>query len=195
MKKVKGLKRSVSTARQWLETANPHSKEGKSMRELGLWLCDQARLGLNGNIGVGGDVLKLPRMSRFVGLDRSELLKLAEDITVRSKRSVSLTPLERDEWTRLLGAMAISNAKAGDVVVVAAMVRVAARLDLQGNWLLASQHFLLAQQQPDGSFGMLAAEMEFLRGKKRANELATLRLTVEVLWALAELAASNRRGS
>lgn len=195
MKKVTAFVASASTAKKWLEAANPHTQEAKSMKQLGLWLCDQIKSGVDAYISVGKGVLKLPEMSRFVRLDRLELLKLAEAVTVRSKSLESTTPRDRNKWSRLLGAMAVSHGKTGDVVVVAAMVRVAARLDLQGRWLSEAQHYLLAQQQPDGSFGMLAAEMEFLGGKKRTNQLTTLRLTVEVLWALAELAAFVKRSS
>lgn len=165
------------------------------MKQLGLWLCAHITSEVDGCLSVGKGIFKLPRMSRFLALERPELLKLAQDVTVHSKELKPMTRLDRNEWARLLGAMAMSYAKSGDVVVVAALVRVAARLDLQGRWLSEAQRYLLSQQQSDGSFGMLAAEMEFLGGKKRANELATLRLTVEVLWALAELAAFVKRWS
>lgn len=186
---------SAATAKKWLEAANPPSQEARSMKQLGLWLCAHITSEVDGCLSVGKGIFKLPRMSRFLALERPELLKLAQDVTVHSKELKPMTRLDRNEWARLLGAMAMSYAKSGDVVVVAALVRVAARLDLQGRWLSEAQRYLLSQQQSDGSFGMLAAEMEFLGGKKRANELATLRLTVEVLWALAELAAFVKRWS
>jgi len=192
---MNSLIQTSSMTKNWLEAANPQSQESQSMKRLGIWLCEQIASRDGRCISVGNGKVELPLMSQFVALHRSELLNVVTKLTVHSGQREPLTTGDRNEWKRLLGAMAVSHAKSGDVVVVAALLRLAARLDLQGKWLSEAKRYLLTQQHSDGSFGMLAAEMEFVGRTKRVNELATLRLTVEVLWALAELAALEKRSS
>jgi hypothetical protein len=48
--------------------------------------------------------------------------------------------------------------------------------------------YLLDQQQPDGSFGLISEELISVETEEKRQE-AVLRITVEVLWALAEINA------
>jgi hypothetical protein len=92
----------------------------------------------------------------------------------------------------MLGGIALSYARDGDLVVVAALLRVSAHVELQGPWLTEALGHLLDQQHSDGSFGLLAPELA-LSGDPGGQPRVAHRLTVEVLWALAEVAAARRR--
>jgi hypothetical protein len=79
--------------------------------------------------------------------------------------------------------VALSYAGSGDLSVVAALVRAAACLGLDGPWLKEALVYLLDQQQSAGCFGLLALGPSLISTKDEIAE-ASMRLTVEVLWAL-----------
>lgn len=82
--------------------------------------------------------------------------------------------------------ISLSYARHGDVPVVAALVRIAAILQLDSSLLADSHSYLLDQQEPDGTFGVFAREWG-LCSKSEEEEHIKLRLTVEVLWSLVEM--------
>jgi hypothetical protein len=61
---------------------------------------------------------------------------------------------------------------------------------LRGRWLAAAQTYVVDQQQPDGSFGLVLPELVVMR-HTAARPRVALRLTAETLWALAEVAGQK----
>ena len=134
----------------------------------------------------------MPPAWTLVEKERQEIVALAQAVTLSDPSAYRRQLRDRDGWARMLGGIALSHARDGDLVAVAALLRMAAGLDLDGPWLQAALRYLLDQQQPDGSFGLLAPELALSEEPSCQLEV-TLRLTVEVLWALAELAAARSR--
>jgi hypothetical protein len=188
------LTASSRRARSWLKAIGSPapSRTTAPLHTLALWLCDRIErpeaLGTSGHPPPGGDLLRDP--SAFLGGSRRDLLAFAQSVTLASPPSHPEHLADRRSWTRVLGATALSFARVGDLSAVAAVVRAAARLRLRGPWLDEALAYLLDQQQPEGSFGLLAPELALVR-QPRDHSVLSLRLTAEVLWALAEVAASR----
>ena len=121
-------------------------------------------------------------------MDRKEILALTNDISLSSQNTLLNNAVGQKEWAQIFGGIALSFAYFGDISVVAALVRAAASLNLKGTTLLEAQDYLLDQQQPDGTFGLFARELKQLQSETKSTEDVRLRLTVEVLWALAQVA-------
>jgi hypothetical protein len=117
----------------------------------------------------------------MVRMKRGNLLSLAKAIALSGE---AIKARLRPRWATVFGGLAISYARVGDVVVVAALVRAAAQLNLRCRWLREAQLYLLDQQQPSGCFGLITAELSMSSNNDFAVG-AYLRLTVEVLWSLA----------
>jgi hypothetical protein len=182
------LKRVATNARRWLQAASP-SRATRSLRNLGLWFCDRIQEpALGGATGTPPGSMKLPAPTAMVEMSRREVVSLTQAIALAGRSTSPDRTLDRGCWARILGGLALSYARVGDVVVVASLVRAAARLRLSGPWLADAQRYLVDQQQPNGSFGLLAPELRVMREVRHRTDLA-LRLTVEVLWTLAEVAA------
>ena len=182
------LKRAATNARRWLQATAP-SRATRSLRDLGLWLCERIQEPALGEAtGIPGGSMKLPAPTAIVEMSRREVLALTQAIALSGRSTYPDRTLDRGSWARILGGTALSYARVGDVVVVASLVRAAARLRLSGPWLTDAQRYLVDQQQPDGSFGLLAPELTVMHETRHRTDLA-LRLTAEVLWALAEVAA------
>jgi hypothetical protein len=180
------LKRVATNARRWLQATAPSRATG-SLRNLGLWLCDRIQEpALGGIMDIPGGSVKLPAPTAIVDMSRREVLSLMQVIALSGPSTYPGRTVDRGTWARILGGTALSYARVGDVVAVASLVRAAARLRLSGAWLTDAQRYLVDQQQPDGSFGLLAPELTVMH-ETRQTDLA-LRLTAEVLWALAEVA-------
>jgi hypothetical protein len=183
------LKLAAARARGWLE-ALPCSTEQRAQRDLGLYFCEQ--------ITRPADRSTATRASRCVGLSdilqlvrmpRSEVLEIAQAVSLSNQTSGG-NGIDRTSWGRVISGLAISYAHDGDIVTAAALVRIAAGLGLDGAWFDSGVTFLLDQQQSDGSFGMLAHELALL-GDSEGESNVFLRVTVEVLWALAETATHH----
>lgn len=102
---------------------------------------------------------------------------------------------QRRGWAELLGALAVSYARSGDVAVVAVLVRAAAHLELADPWLDEAQAYLLDQQAPAGHFGLLAREFAHLPPNTGSPEEVYVRLTIEVLWAISALVVRPLRNA
>ena len=166
--------------------------EDARLREFGLWLCRRIQKPSAELTGTASSAVTLPAPSRLVEMDRGELLALAQSVTLSDRAACRDGMRDREHWARMLGGIALSYARDGDLVVVAALLRVSAHVELQGPWLTEALGHLLDQQHSDGSFGLLAPELA-LSGDPGGQPRVTCRLTVEVLWALAEVAAARRR--
>jgi hypothetical protein len=161
--------------------------------EFGLCLCARIRRpSANGAVEFASEAVTLPAASTFVEMDREQILALAQLVTLSDRSACRSQLRDRESWARILGGVALSHARDGDLVVVAAVLRTAAHLGLHGSWLTAALRHVLDQQQPDGSFGLLAPELALSEDPSCQSQV-TLRLTVEVLWALAEVAAERSR--
>jgi hypothetical protein len=123
-------------------------------------------------------------------MTRRRLLSLAQSIALSDEWIGPDGSWDRESWARVLGATALSYARTGDSSLVAALVRAAARMRLRGDWLAAAQTYVLDQQQPDGSFGLVLPELAVMRHTDARARVA-LRLTAENLWALAEVAGQK----
>jgi hypothetical protein len=187
------LTTSARRARRWLKATAP-SKATAPLRRLGLWLCDRIE---RPEVAETTDTpsrgwRRLPSPSAILALGRRELLDLAQAIALSSPPTRPDVVGDRRSWARILGGTALSFARVGDVSAVASLVRAAARLRLRGPWLDEAQAYLLDQQQPDGSFGLLAPELALVRRSRDRTALA-FRVTAEVLWAFAEVAEERAR--
>jgi hypothetical protein len=184
------LVRVAHTARGWLEMTS-HSKRDEPLCRLGLWLCEAIRKPAAVELpSLHAGSVELPYATRLLEMTRPQLLALAQSIALSKSWTCSDRRPDREGWARVLGGIAVSYARTGDVAIVAALVRAGARMRVQGTWLTVAQTYLIDQQLPDGSFGLVLPELVVLR-HTAAQASVALRLTAEVLWALAEVAAQE----
>jgi hypothetical protein len=184
------LRAAATKARVWLEHCASEQRRDRLI-DLGIWLCAV----IHKPYLKGPDVIAvtqnvLPAPLALVEMERQELLALAQAVTLSGGSTQKIQVRDRECSARIFGGIALSYARCGDLVAVAAVVRMAASLELQGPWLTAALRHLLDQQQPNGSFGLLAPELALLEDPKSEPQV-TARLTVEVLWALAEVAVAR----
>lgn len=127
----------------------------------------------------------LPSPAQLVTMERDQLVarcnRLARSVSVEGR-----APCDSKTWQAVLPALCVSYARDADPVAVASLVRVAARLGVDRGLLDEAVAFLLEQQTDAGSFGLLADSGQIERRLQRS-----LRMTVEVVWALAALEAAD----
>jgi hypothetical protein len=170
-------------AQRWLGSAATPSPETVALRKFGILLCERISTGLAPPLGGSALEVKFPNPEDFVVLPRDEVLRLAQSASVSAPAAMRGRN-GRAVWSKIFGGLALSYAGAGDVPVAAALVRAAAGLKLDGPWLEEALVYLLDQQQPAGCFGLLALGRSLTSTEDEITE-ASMRLTVEVLWALA----------
>ncbi|MBV7326978.1 hypothetical protein KFU94_01690 [Chloroflexi bacterium TSY] len=175
-------------AQRWLEKESTPTSEMVALRQLGLLLCKRILGNPSGPKCESLGAVNLPTTAAFVEMSRVEILELAQTISLSGTGPWQDQEARSRHFARTWGAVALSYARVGDLSVVAALVRAAAHLGLGDPWLVDAEEYLLDQQQADGSFGFLASELALLQDDATVPE-ALLRLTVEILWALAETAA------
>jgi hypothetical protein len=186
------LRRAATGAHRWLAGARATVDDDRLI-DLGLWLCQRVHAPEAADVGGSeSNPIELPDPLTLVEMDRATLLALAQGVTLTDRSRCRLAIDDQHTWARILGGLALSYARDGDLVAMSALVRMSAHTDLHGSWLTAALHHLLDQQQPDGSFGLLAPELALAEDAGCEPRLR-LRLTVEVLWALAEVAAARHR--
>ncbi|MBS4198557.1 hypothetical protein KHA93_02700 [Bacillus sp. FJAT-49732] len=184
------IKQVAEKSSNWLENIQSANVEIINLRELGIVFCesilsknDMLNLLRNNDIPINHpDEFPLS----LLDMRRNEILSFANNVFFSS------SPNKTDfqiEWAQIIGGIAISYARHGDIPVVSALVKIAAILRLKGPLLDESHIFLLDQQNIDGSFGFFDREWKLCNDSKieEAETHIKLRLTVEVLWALAEL--------
>jgi hypothetical protein len=154
-----------------------------ALRKLGILLCERISTGLAPPLGGSALDVKFPNPEDFVVLPRDEVLRLAQIASVSAPGAMRGRN-GRAIWSKILGGLALSYAGTGDLPVAAALVRAGASLRLDGPWLEEALVYLLDQQQSEGCFGLIALGRSLANIEGDTSE-ALLRLTVEVLWALA----------
>jgi hypothetical protein len=170
-------------ARRWLGSATAPSPEAVALRKLGILLCERITDGAPPLLAGSAPEIRFPKPEKFVVLARADLLRLAQVGAVGDRDAVHGRN-QTAVWSKILGGVALSYAGSGDLSVVAALVRAAACSGVDGPWLKEALVYLLDQQQSTGCFGLLALGPSLTSTKDEIAE-ASMRLTVEVLWALA----------
>jgi hypothetical protein len=130
--------------------------------------------------------VRFPSVRRVIEMNRSDLRKLANRLALATVREAP----RRDNARRrvaagVIGGLAVSFARVGDLEMVAALSRAGARWHYNHPFLDEAEDYMLDQQHPDGYFGLYSGELE--RGTPPAEIAAVIgRLSVGVMWALAE---------
>jgi hypothetical protein len=182
---------AAASSQKWLERFRTAAAPNK-MNELGLWLCDAIlRRTYNGTYDPTTGFVRPPGLTTLIKKTRRRLITTLQALAFSNPTKTEICQLRREGWAQHLGAIALSFARDGDVTIVAAVVRAAAHLNLFGEWLDDAEQYLFEQQLPDGTFGLLAAELK--KSKIVEPDPVIMRLTVEVLWAFAEVGARERR--
>lgn len=180
---VGGIRVAGRRARRWLGSAATSSPEAVALQKLGTLLCERITDGVAPPLAGSVPGIRFPTPEEFVVLPRDDLLRLAQIASV-GERGTAHGRNQMAVWSKIFGGVALSYAGSGDLSVVAAQVRAAACSGLDGPWLAEAVVYLLDQQQPAGCFGLLALGTSLTCTEGEIAE-ASLRLTVEVLWALA----------
>ncbi|PGU19073.1 hypothetical protein [Bacillus thuringiensis] len=175
-------------AEQWLQNIKCSNSELMNLRDIGLMFCEMIFMEKNNKL----NSLRSTEIScdypedfplSLLQMKRNDILLLAMNMSLYKCESILFS---KQEWAQIIGGVSLSYARHGDVPVVAALVRIAAILQLDSSLLADSYSYLLDQQEPDGTFGVFAREWE-LCSKSEEEEHIKLRLTVEVLWSLVEM--------
>ncbi|PTL39102.1 hypothetical protein [Alkalicoccus saliphilus] len=119
----------------------------------------------------------------LINYNREEIIELAQQVGNSNVETWNVDREEINNWNQFLGGIALSYASKGDLSVVASLIRISAELNLHGRWIVEATDFLLDQQQPEGYFGLYFKETSILN--KDQEVIFLLRLTVDILWALA----------
>lgn len=173
---------AVASACGWLDSLDLPDERDDALRTIGLQLAAAQRRREPPRLP-GVATTTLPSAAELVTMERDELVGSCNRIA-RSQALESSAPCDAQRWEAVLPALCISYARDADPVAVASLVRVAARLRVEPALLDEAVSFLLEQQTDDGSFGLLADSAQSDGSRLRQS----LRITVEVLWALAAVA-------
>ncbi|MDA2330937.1 hypothetical protein [Bacillus cereus] len=187
---MKNIEEIVNNAEHWIKSIKI-TEELVALRELGLLLCNnihekRSLLTIKKSEKIN-DILTSP--VNLMNFNREEILNFTKKISISDTEYWNIKKEEKKIWTQFLGGIALSYAREGDLSVVAAIIKASAHLNLKGEWISDATNFLLEQQQPDGYFGLFARELAISHEEQKLNIL--LPLTVEILWALAELTHQN----
>lgn len=181
---------AVRLARRWLLDLEPESEEQIEYCELGIRLAEAAldagqscpEPDLEPDPELDPEpVQRLPQAADLIAMDRDALVVLC--------RAYPGGGLHDTLTAAALAYLALSYARSDDLQAVAGLLRLCAKGEADA-WLTADAwRYVLDQQQPDGSFGLLSAELTILAHTDALTP--RLAMTVEVLWAL----AAQNRGS
>lgn len=161
----------------WLRSVEFSSDETRVLQSSALELAEYVVAGGTGPRPLGDTTTcVLPEAPDLVSMTRDELIQLA--------RATPQLGSGAADSHHALAHLAASFARTDDLQTVAALLRLCCALDIRHPALDDVWNYLLAQQQPDGSFGLLSAELRLLTGSS-SSESHQLAMTLEVLSALA----------
>lgn len=186
MKDRNTIPKAGVAAQRWLRTIESSNAETATLRDHGLLFCECISSGSSAPKVVDGPRVRLPKPLTLTTMKRNDLLGLARTISASESWGIQSGREYADNWAKVLGGLALSYARVGDLELVAALVRSAANLRLNCVWLEEAHLYLLEQQQPSGCFGLIAAEAHVIADDAWTSHVS-LRLTVEVLSALASV--------
>ncbi|WP_242273011.1 hypothetical protein [Bacillus cereus group sp. BfR-BA-01538] len=187
---MSNLKEVAIKSKKWLKNMKVSSNKELAQQSIGILFCDQIISPKIEVKKIQAQTLNLPKSPfSLVTMNKIELLELFQSISISNLEQWKVNHQEREQLGKVLGFLAISYANTEDLSVVAALIRAAAHLNLDNHWLHHALIYLIDQQQPDGCFGFITSELAF-QGREGPESSLVLRLTIEVLWALAEV--SNR---
>ncbi len=187
------LVQAAELAMDWATRVVPTGAQADALRQVALQLCAGIREGTRLFGRTLSDDATLPALPLLVTMSRGEMMALANRISLADSLPPAPQEVGDAEQARFLGALALSYAQAHDLPCVSALLRIGTRLSLQDPWLTEARDYLVDQQQPDGRFGLLCAVLRTL--DDGAADEAMLRLQVEVLWALNEVASTGSGAS
>jgi hypothetical protein len=176
-------------AKNWLHTVEVTDDDMAALRDRGLLLCERVLGGLTARPGESETResvdLDLPQPAALIPMMRSDLLDISQRIRSAPARVQPVIATDKpDTWARVIGGLALSYAQTNDLEAVAALLVLAAHLNLDSAWIAEARSFLLEQQQPSGCFGLLASESVVIANDGWTSYMA-LKLTVAALSALA----------
>jgi len=173
---------AARAARAWLQACAAETPEARAYADAGVALCGCIEAGEQ--LHPPGDdviVLELPAPAELIAMDRAALLELS--------RVYGGPVAAEDDRHLAVAQLAVSFARLADLQAVAALLRLGAGTAAGSTVAAQAWSYLYDQQQPDGSFGLMAPELALL-DQPEATLTPRLAMTVEVLWALAASTAS-----
>jgi hypothetical protein len=178
------LRTAASKAEMWLRSTEPVADEERAYRDLGLVLCGCAKAKRSPpDNKIEHQMTVLPDPTSLIEMDRSALLELS--------RHYVGEPCSKNDSDLAIAHLATAFARSDDVQGTAALLRLSELLHTERDVTYDAWSYVLAQQQNDGSFGLLAPELALL-GKPEEKARIQIGLTVEVLWSI--VAAIGREG-
>jgi len=142
-------------------------------------LCDLMDLPV-----AAGQAIALPPASALVAAEREQVIEICRLITMTT--SAGRRQIEISGPADLLPALAFSYARDWDLQVSCALVRASAYLGFFGRFdCLWTTQWILDQQNEDGSFGLLQAEVAHC-GHDTADWRTYFERTVHAVWALVD---------
>lgn len=184
-------------AQRWLEALDGlHAEPQSSLRRMGLSLCgwvgDADRREIRNWVAHSSQV-DARVLAALVRMPRDQLMQWL--MTTSTEYGEGMDPVGgspgRATARDLLGALSVSYARSDDLAACAALLRTAASLELRGGPLTWAESYVLDQQRPEGYFGFLMREIA-IAGSPTHDVAPHLRLTVDVLWALAAIEEADR---
>lgn len=175
---------AIRQADVWLDSVDVEALDtsAKAMHALAVSICRQ-RVCLHKLVeGTRRRQVFMPNADVLVNLSRPALLRLMLQV-VRARRIEYPDEWTSQEYAGLLGGLALSYARDGDLTAVAIIVRASARFRTREALLDEACLFLLDHQSESGGFGLLAAEAAE-NGYDQAAIGAQLKATVDVISAL-----------
>jgi len=174
---------SMTAAGQWLKSLDTAeiAPNNQALYTLAVKLCDREFLFHTVVEASGSPKINLSSPGALLSMRRPALLRLLLKAVAASK--ILWPEWPKEEVACLLGGIALSYARERDLIVVAALIRIAGRLSLRVSLLDEACEFLLDQQSDNGSFGLFASESLQVKAAS-ALQLSRLRLTVDAVSAL-----------
>lgn len=118
----------------------------------------------------------------------SALITSGRDSIIELSRRYAAGPVATGRSATAISHLATSFARGDDLQAVAACLRIASLAKAEPSLVADAWTYLYSQQEPEGSFGLFAAELVML-GRNGESLTMRLAMTVEVLWALASAAS------